>query len=148
MPYIKITQPKLADAIVAELESMILEGSLAAGPEVAARAGTRHPVSGVAPFLREAIQRLEARTLVSSSGRWHLRTKCPEQGDRRPLFELLSTHPEAQYDLLEFRHALEGICAYYAALRGTEADFERIRWRKPPSKKPVSKGRWWSNRPP
>mgnify|MGYP006211545903 CR=1 FL=1 len=34
MPYIKITQPKLADAIVAELESMILEGSLQPGRAV------------------------------------------------------------------------------------------------------------------
>lgn len=44
-----------------------------------------------------------------------------------PLSELLSTHPESQFDLLETRHALEGIAAYYAALRGTEEDFQRIR---------------------
>ena len=34
MPYLKITQPKLADAIVAELESMILEGSLQPGQKL------------------------------------------------------------------------------------------------------------------
>ena len=32
-----------------------------------------------------------------------------------------------QYDLLETRHALEGIAAYYAALRSTDEDKERIR---------------------
>ncbi|VED11876.1 Transcriptional regulator protein [Escherichia coli] len=37
-----------------------------------------------------------------------------------PLVELLSDHPESQYDLLETRHALEGIAAYYAALRSTD----------------------------
>ncbi len=44
-----------------------------------------------------------------------------------PLVELLSDHPESQYDLLETRHALEGIAAYYAALRSTDEDKERIR---------------------
>jgi GntR family transcriptional repressor for pyruvate dehydrogenase complex len=44
-----------------------------------------------------------------------------------PLVELLSDHPESQFDLLETRHALEGIAAYYAALRSTDEDRERIR---------------------
>ncbi len=44
-----------------------------------------------------------------------------------PLVELLAEHPESQFDLLETRHALEGIAAYYAALRGTEEDLQRIR---------------------
>ena len=32
-----------------------------------------------------------------------------------PLAELLADHPESQFDLLETRHALEGIAAYYAS---------------------------------
>ena len=44
-----------------------------------------------------------------------------------PLVELLSDHPESQFDLLETRHALEGIAAYYAALRSTDEDRVRIR---------------------
>ncbi|MCK8292669.1 FCD domain-containing protein, partial [Erwinia amylovora] len=44
-----------------------------------------------------------------------------------PLVELLAGHPESQVDLLETRHALEGIAAYYAALRGTEEDLARSR---------------------
>jgi GntR family transcriptional repressor for pyruvate dehydrogenase complex len=39
---------------------------------------------------------------------------------------LLSDHPESQFDLLETRHALEGIAAYYAALRSTDEDKVRI----------------------
>ena len=34
---------------------------------------------------------------------------------------------ESQFDLLEFRHALEGISAYYAAMRGTPLDLEQIK---------------------
>ncbi|MBN0683033.1 FCD domain-containing protein, partial [Pseudomonas aeruginosa] len=44
-----------------------------------------------------------------------------------PLVELLSDHPESQFDLLETRHALEGIAAYYAALRSNDEDRDRIR---------------------
>ncbi len=32
-----------------------------------------------------------------------------------PLAQLLEGNPESQFDLLETRHALEGIAAYYAA---------------------------------
>ena len=42
------------------------------------------------------------------------------------MVELLEHNPEAQRDLIEFRHTLEGSCAYYAALRGTAADFAQI----------------------
>lgn len=127
MPYLKITQPKLADAIVAELEQMILEGSLQPGQKLPPERELAIQFQVSRPAARSHPAPRGKRTLVSSSGRRHLRTKRLEQRDRRSLFELLSTHPEAQYDLLEFRHALEGICAYYAALRGTDADFERIR---------------------
>jgi GntR family transcriptional repressor for pyruvate dehydrogenase complex len=61
MPYIKITQPKLADAIVAELESMILEGSLQPGQKLPPERELAIQFQVSRPSLREAIQRLEAR---------------------------------------------------------------------------------------
>ena len=39
---------------------------------------------------------------------------------------LLTTRPETQFDLLEFRHALEGMAAYYAALRGQQSDYDAL----------------------
>ena len=44
-----------------------------------------------------------------------------------PLLHLLESSPDAQRDLLEFRHTLEASCAYYAAMRATEMDRERLR---------------------
>ena len=128
MPYRKITQPKLADSIVAELEQMILEGSLQPGQKLPPERELAIQFQVSRPSLREAIQRLEARGLLyrRQGGGTYVQNAL-SKGIADPLFELLSTHPEAQYDLLEFRHALEGICAYYAALRGTGSDFERIR---------------------
>ncbi|HCH31427.1 MAG TPA: transcriptional regulator PdhR, partial [Oceanospirillaceae bacterium] len=79
------------------------------------------------PSLREALQKLSARGLiVSRQGGGSFVSENIGSSMVDPLTELFSTHPEAQYDLLEFRHALEGVSAYYAALRCTEADKSRL----------------------
>lgn len=127
MPIDRIRQPKLSDVIEQKLESLILEGTLSPGQkllperELAAQFGVSRP------SIREAIQRLEAKQLLTrkqgggtfvSTGHW--------QRFSEPLLELLAAHPESQFDLLEFRHALEGISSYFAALRGTEQDLIRV----------------------
>lgn len=82
------------------------------------------------PSLREALQKLAAKgLLVSRQGGGTYVADHLGAGLVDPLLDLFRTHPEAQYDLLEFRHALEGFCAYYAALRSTAADRELIRSR-------------------
>lgn len=128
MPYRKISQPKLADTIVAELEQMIVDGSLQPGQKLLPERELAVQFQVSRPSLREAIQRLEAKGLLyrRQGGGTYVRSEL-SSGLADPLFELLVSHPESQFDLLEFRHVLEGVAAYYAALRGTEADFERIR---------------------
>ena len=80
------------------------------------------------PSLREAIQRLEAKgLLLRRQGGGTFVQSSLWQSFSDPLVELLSDHPESQFDLLETRHALEGIAAYYAALRSTDEDKTRIR---------------------
>ena len=39
----------------------------------------------------------------------------------------MSNNNESQFDLLEFRHGIEGMASYYAAMRGTTADFEKFK---------------------
>lgn len=78
--------------------------------------------------MREAIQRLEAKgLLLRRRGGGTFVQSSLWQSFSDPLVELLSDHPESQFDLLETRHALEGIAAYYAALRSTDEDKTRIR---------------------
>lgn len=74
-----------------------------------------------------AIQRLEAKGLLLRRGGGTFVQNSLWQSFSDPLVELLSDHPESQFDLLETRHALEGIAAYYAALRSTDEDRVRIR---------------------
>ena len=125
--YERIRQPKLADVIEAELEQMIVEGSLLPGQRLPPERELAQKFAVSRPSIRAAIQRLEGKGLVlRKQGGGTFVCEQLQQGLTDPLFSLLAQHPELHYDLLEFRHALEGISAYYAALRGTAADFAAI----------------------
>src|SRR3546814_9947383 len=78
------------------------------------------------PSLREAIQKLAAKgLLVSRHGGGTFVAESLGSTFSDPLLHLLENNSDAQRDLLEFRHTLEGSCAYYAALRATEVDRKR-----------------------
>ncbi|NLS12789.1 pyruvate dehydrogenase complex transcriptional repressor PdhR [Vibrio sp. SM6] len=127
MTYQRIRQPKLSDVIEQELERLIVEGTLAPGQQLPPERELAKQFEVSRPSIREAIQRLEAKRLLTrrqGGGTFvseHIWTSFSD-----PLLNLLASHSETQLDLLEARHALEGIAAYFAALRGTEADFARI----------------------
>lgn len=128
MAYAKIKQLKLADMIESRLETLILEGTLEQGDKLPPERELAKQFDVSRPSLREAIQRLESKGLLTRrhGGGTYIKEELREQLTD-PLFELLNTHPESQYDLLEFRYALEGISAYYAALRGNKDDFSAIK---------------------
>ena len=127
MAYQQVKQPKISDVIMDQLEAMILEGSLKPGQQLPPERELATQFEVSRPSLREALQKLSARGLiVSRQGGGSFVSEKIGSNMVDPLTELFSTHPEAQYDLLEFRHALEGVSAYYAALRCTEADKKRL----------------------
>lgn len=128
MTYKRIRQPKLSDAIEQELERLILEGTLSPGEQLLPERELAKQFDVSRPSVREAIQRLEAKKLLTRrQGGGTFVTAELWQSVSEPLLDLLAAHPETQLDLLEARHALEGLAAYYAALRGNEEDFTRIR---------------------
>lgn len=122
-----VKQPKLSDVILSQLEAMILEGSLKAGQKLPPERELAIKFDVSRPSLREAIQKLEAKGLVNrrQGGGTFVSDKILS-GLSDPLFELMSQSNESQFDLLEFRHGIEGMSAYYAAMRGTKADFDEI----------------------
>ncbi|MDC0612645.1 pyruvate dehydrogenase complex transcriptional repressor PdhR [Vibrio sp.] len=127
MAYQRIRQPKLSDAIEQELERLILEGTLSSGQKLLPERELAKQFDVSRPSVREAIQRLEAKGLLTrrqGGGTYVSERIWSSFSD--PLLNLLSSHSETQLDVLEARHALEGISAYFAALRGTEEDFARI----------------------
>ncbi|MGB0986702.1 MAG: pyruvate dehydrogenase complex transcriptional repressor PdhR [Pseudoalteromonas spongiae] len=122
-----VKQPKLSDIILSQLESMIVEGSLLPGQKLPPERELAVQFDVSRPSLREAIQKLEARGLViRKQGGGTFVTENLLGGLSDPLFDLLSKNSESQFDLLEFRHGIEGMSAYYAAMRGTSADFKEI----------------------
>jgi GntR family transcriptional repressor for pyruvate dehydrogenase complex len=118
---------RLSDDIVTQLEALILEGSLRAGERLPAERVLAEQFGVSRPSLREAIQKLVAKgLLVSRQGGGNYVAEGLGATFSDPLLHLLENSPEAQRDLLEFRHTLEGSCAFYAAQRATELDLERM----------------------
>lgn len=124
----RIQTQKLSDVIMHQLEGLIVDGTYRAGDRLPAERELARQLDVSRPSLREAIQKLEAKGLVTRrQGGGTYVSGALHQQVVDPLFALLAENPEAHYDLIEFRHALEGVSAYYAALRGNEADQMRIR---------------------
>jgi GntR family transcriptional repressor for pyruvate dehydrogenase complex len=118
-----IRQGKLSDVITERLESMIVDGTLSAGEKLLPERELSAKFKVSRPSLREAIQNLQAKGLIErkqGGGTFvsqHLNRQLSD-----PLLALISKRPETQFDLLEFRHSLEGMAAFYAALRGNKED--------------------------
>ncbi|MGB0936321.1 MAG: pyruvate dehydrogenase complex transcriptional repressor PdhR [Colwellia sp.] len=118
---------KIADVILEQLENMIVEGSLEPGEKLLPERELALQFNVSRPSLREAIQKLEIKGLVTrKQGDGTFVSKDILSGFSDPLFDLMAKSTESQFDLLEFRHGIEGMASYYAAMRGTEADFNDI----------------------
>jgi len=124
---VRAKQPKLSDVILTQLENMIIEGSLSAGQKLPPERELAAKFEVSRPSLREAIQKLEAKGLViRKQGGGTFVSDNLLSGLSDPLFDLMSKSHESQFDLLEFRYGIEGMSAYYAAMRGTAEDFKQI----------------------
>lgn len=122
-PLGRVQQPKISDIIMQELESMILDGTFKPGEKLPPERQLAEQFEVSRPSLREAIQKLVARdVLYSRQGGGTYVSDTLGASFTDPLQTLLSSHDEFLYDQLEFRDALEGLSAYYAALRSTDAD--------------------------
>lgn len=123
----KLIPQKLSDIILAQLEELIIEGSLQPGEKLLPERELAKQFEVSRPSLREAIQKLEVKGLVTrKQGGGTFVSKNIMKSFADPMFDLMANSNESQFDLLEFRHGIEGMASYYAAMRGTEADFEKI----------------------
>lgn len=122
-----IRASKISDIIAKRLEAMILEGSLAPGQKMPPERELAQQFEVSRPSLREALHKLEAKGLVTrKQGGGTFVSAEIGLSFVDPLMQLFQTHSEFNYDLLEFRHAMEEVAAHYAALRATETDREII----------------------
>lgn len=123
----KLAVPRLSDAVAADIEKRILEGSLRAGDRLPAERELALDLGVSRSSLREAIQKLVSRSmLISRQGEGTFVTDRLEAAFSDPWGAMIDAHPSVREDMLEFRHMLESKAAECAAERATDADRSRL----------------------
>jgi GntR family transcriptional repressor for pyruvate dehydrogenase complex len=121
------TVTRVSDAVAADLETRILEGSLKPGDRLPAERELAVELGVSRPSLREAIHKLVSKGMLTTRhGGGTFVTDRLEAPFVDPWQEMLEGHPTLQADLLEFRHMLEAQAAFLAAERATDADIKRL----------------------
>jgi len=118
---------RLADTVAADLEKRILEGSLKPGDRLPAERNLALELGVSRPSLREAIQKLVSKGLLSTRhGGGTYVTDRLDAHFADPWRDLVDGHPLLHRDLLEFRQMLESEAAQLAADRATDVDIARL----------------------
>lgn len=121
---------RLSEQIAERLETMIARGDFAPGDRLPAERLLAASLDVSRPSLREAIQKLANKGLLRTRpGGGSFVTEAADPKFVDPLVDLLKKEPASRYDVLEIRHALEGIAAYHAAMRATDDDRRNVRRR-------------------
>lgn len=119
----QISQYKTADQAAKHIEELILEGILRFGDKLPAERDLADQLDISRPVLRHAIKDLEARQLLyTKAGGGTYVADTTGQVFSEPVIELIGRHPKATIDYLEYRKAMEGISAEFAAKRATPSD--------------------------
>ncbi|MEA4836724.1 MAG: FCD domain-containing protein [Rhodospirillaceae bacterium] len=121
-----IRREKLADAIVAHIESRILEGSLRAGERLLPERDLAQKLNVSRPSLREALEILAQRHILISRRGGTLVAPVLGADFGVRLSNPADNQHGALYDYLEFRSVVEGSATYFAALRASDIDRDLI----------------------
>lgn len=117
----------MSDQVARVVTKAITEGQYPVGSQLPPERELAVQLGVSRPTLRQALSTLDARGwLESRQGGGHRVCRHLGDGFSDPLMALLSTDRDYQYDILEYRNALEGMAAWYAALRATDADCQRL----------------------
>jgi len=118
---------RVSDAIVDQIEAMILEGTMQAGQRLPTERALAERFEVSRPSVRDALQKLNARGLVNRrQGGGTYVAEGVGASFTDPLLNLLAQDAHAAESVIEFRHALEGLAARLAAQRGTDEDRQLI----------------------
>ena len=119
---------RLSDTITEQIEKLIVDGALKPGDALPSERDLAKHLGVSRPSLREALLVLESRGLVQAKrGGGFGVTDVTGPTITDPLVHLLQRHPSTIDDVLELRHGLECVAAYFAAIRATDADAKRLR---------------------
>lgn len=122
-----IGHESLADAVVSQIEDLIAAGILKQGRRLPSERDLAETLGVSRPKLREALQVLEERGLVTTKhGEGSFVAALTGQAMLPALLSLYGRHEPAFFDYLEYRREQEGFAARLAAQRATRADKARL----------------------
>ncbi len=125
MIFSKIRNEKVADAVVQQIEDLIVEGVLRSGDRLPAERELAKKLDVSRPSLREAIKELEERgLLITRHGGGTFVGDVIRSIFADEFVYLLHSNERAMADYIEFRRDIDMLAAGRAAERATEADKE------------------------
>ena len=127
MPYRKVQAEKLSQAVVRQLELLVLRGILRPGERLPAERDLAQRFGVSRPILRDALADLQDRKiLVGRPSAGVYVADVLGSAFNPALIKMFAAHEEALFDYISFRRDLESLAAERAAQLGTETDLELI----------------------
>ena len=122
-----IPSVSVVDAVVEQIERMILSGVLKSGSQLPSERELSDQMSVSRPKVRDAIKVLEQRGLLTvKHGEGTFVSPLIGTALSPAMVDLFARHPEAFGSYLEFRKEVEGFAAYVSAQRATADDLAII----------------------
>ena len=127
MPFQPVTSERLSQAVVRQIELLILRGVLRPGERLPAERDLAERLQVSRPSLREAIADLQEKGLLASKAGAGIYVADVLGSAFSPgLRRLFGEHDEAVFDYLDFRRDLESLAAERAARLGSDTDLAVI----------------------
>ncbi|WP_421703085.1 FadR/GntR family transcriptional regulator [Aliiroseovarius sp.] len=126
-PFDPVGHESIADAVVHQIEAMIVDGILKEGRKLPSERELAEAMGVSRPKLREALQALEDRGLVHvRHGDGTFIAALSGRAMSPALLALYARHGRAFYDYLEYRREQEAFASRLAAERATKSDLARL----------------------
>jgi GntR family transcriptional repressor for pyruvate dehydrogenase complex len=127
MPFQKVQSEKLSNAVVRQIELLVLRGILRPGERLPSERELAEKMGVSRPSLREAIAELQADGLLTSkAGAGVFVAEVLGSSFSPALIRLFAAHDEAVFDYITFRRDREGMTAERAATRGSDTDLKVV----------------------
>lgn len=123
MPFEPVTPEKLSQAVIRQIEQLILRGILRPGERLPPERDLADRLRVSRPSLRDAISELQhAGLLTAKPGAGVYVAEVLGSAFAPALVELFARHDEAVFDYLSFRRDMEALAAERAARLGSDTD--------------------------
>ncbi|NRB04972.1 MAG: FadR family transcriptional regulator [Rhodobacteraceae bacterium] len=127
MPFRPVDSEKLADAVVLQIEQLILRGILRPGERLPAERELSERMGVSRPSLREALANLQESGLVTAKpGAGVFVADVLGSAFSPALTRLFSRHDDAVFDYMSFRRDMEGLAAERAARLASDTDLKVV----------------------